>query len=975
MADLAVGVVAAGEGLGVADDPGAVGEDLEAARPLGQEGERLLVLDDETRVAHPPLAVGLGADLRVGILRELEAEGVEELLGDRGREVDEEVVVVADEGADGDVADLLEVVLEPGGPRIGGPRLDVGIVDDEEVVGQEVILEVGKGDRAGILVEVGATEGPAVGGAEDELGADHEARVEARQHFGVVSLHLVAALEEGELEVVQRVGVDRDDGEGPAVGPEDDVALRIALVVAGGIGERAVGVDAGVFGAEAAGEVEAALEELDAGLEVTADDVLGGEARGVHAVEVLARRVDAELSGIGPEVVDELVVVDALDGGKAELAGTGGVDLVEEGRGPAVAAEAVIEITGEVVLVLLGEPLEAQTGLEIDGKEPVEVAVGVDVGGEAVGADVVLAEVGAFDEGAVREGPRIDRRADGAGGVVDHGDRAGPQVGVVGEGDGDVGHVGARGEERALVLVLVEVLAHGVAEAGLPGPLGAVVVPDDRRVDGAVDPVAHEVGAVHLALPGQGDGGGAGLGGDPVDDEVDRVVGGDQVEVGVLKAGRDAVVLAEAEVEGRAEGDALGRLGPVADREVRRVGAVRSGEREVGEVAGAAETTAPEVLVERGRAVVVGVAGGDRVAELVVDRSDPRHLETGADLRAQVAVGAGGALEVELRAAAHEEGAVVEDRFRPLERAARHEVDRTGESVAGMLGERGVVHLDPREVVDRDEVHRDRAGGVELDAGGGDVEALDRDGHEGRGHAVEDDVAGVAAGVLDRDAGHELEEVGRVALGEEAELVGREHVLDVGREALDVGGVGRGVELAARRDLEGVQLDRLGGPAAHAEVDRDAPAGRHHDRLAHLARDGVEDHQSLRPGRRAHDETPLRVGERLAWHAVDAHPHGLQVLAGGLVEDAAVDQAGLAALRLRAQGPGACRGEEEHEDAERESEATWRHGRDAEDGRHEGHGAGGVEVGSQAGRRRTPKRTCPGSPRPRTIGLRGGSHN
>ncbi len=63
--------------------------------------------------------------------------------------------------------------------------------------------------------------------------------------------------------------------------------------------------------------------------------------------------------------------------------------------------------------------------------------------------------------------------------------------------------------------------------------------------------------------------------------------------------------------------------------------------------------------------------------------------------------------------------------------------------------------------------------------------------------------------VAARDAGKKLEELADVALGDGAELVGRDDVLDVGGEALLVDRDGAGIGLLGGGDDEGVELDGL----------------------------------------------------------------------------------------------------------------------------------------------------------------------
>ena len=103
--------------------------------------------------------------------------------------------------------------------------------------------------------------------------------------------------------------------------------------------------------------------------------------------------------------------------------------------------------------------------------------------------------------------------------------------------------------------------------------------------------------------------------------------------------------------------------------------------------------------------------------------------------------------------------------------------------------------LDPRDVIEIEEADFDGAAGVVV-AGGGQADAAERDGGVGRGRAVEGDRAAVAAAEVNRDAGHKLQELRDVALGDGAELIGGDDVFDVGGEALLVDRNGGAVHFA-----------------------------------------------------------------------------------------------------------------------------------------------------------------------------------
>ena len=196
--------------------------------------------------------------------------------------------------------------------------------------------------------------------------------------------------------------------------------------------------------------------------------------------------------------------------------------------------------------------------------------------------------------------------------------------------------------------------------------------------------------------------------------------------------------------------------------------------------------------------------------------------------------------------------AVVEHRPGALERTPRHHVDAAGERRTLRLGRGGIRYLDAREVVDRDHVGLDVAGGGTA-GGGGDIEAVDCDRHVGRGYAVDRDVARVATGVIDGDAGHEFQELRHVALGHAAKLVRRDYVFDIGGKALLIYRERGGVHLARGLDPKRVEFnDRavgFGSGCGHGDVMLGSLSGGDESQRGQGRQAGVEGRHTRRAGR------------------------------------------------------------------------------------------------------------------------------
>ena len=117
------------------------------------------------------------------------------------------------------------------------------------------IFRIGQRDAAGVLVVVGAADRRIPRGAGDEVFAEIVAGIDAREKREVFLFGERAAVDERELRNPERVS-GRDERERPAVGTEDGPALRVALDVARGIGERARSGNIRLLSAESGDELQ-----------------------------------------------------------------------------------------------------------------------------------------------------------------------------------------------------------------------------------------------------------------------------------------------------------------------------------------------------------------------------------------------------------------------------------------------------------------------------------------------------------------------------------------------------------------------------------------------------------------------------------------------------------------------------------------------------------------------------------------------
>ena len=232
----------------------AIHEDRHAARPTREKRERLFVAEIQAFHPHRAVEVVLRRDRVAAVDVGIETVEFEKLRGRRKNGAAEEIFEIAPEAAERELANAREVILEPRVEGARAPRLDAHVAQRDLVVGRG-IFRIGQRDAAGVLVVVGAADRRVPRGAGDEVFAEIVASIDAREQREVFFLRLGPAVEEGELRNPERVS-GRDERERPTVGAEDGPALRIALDVARGISERALGGDVCLLGAESGDELQ-----------------------------------------------------------------------------------------------------------------------------------------------------------------------------------------------------------------------------------------------------------------------------------------------------------------------------------------------------------------------------------------------------------------------------------------------------------------------------------------------------------------------------------------------------------------------------------------------------------------------------------------------------------------------------------------------------------------------------------------------
>jgi hypothetical protein len=207
----------------------------------------------------------------------------------------------------------------------------------------------------------------------------------------------------------------------------------------------------------------------------------------------------------------------------------------------------------------------------------------------------------------------------------------------------------------------------------------------------------------------------------------------------------------------------------------------------------------PGVLNELLLRAVFGVPAGKREPEIFRHRPDVGKVEAGFDLPGVGLERTRSLLELVRTVPPHQIGVGLEFRARTLEGAARNHVHRAGERRALRLGRRRVLHLDPGSARDRRHVHLHAARRTAVAAGARHREAVDRDRNILGRHPVDRDPARQGTRlVLDGDTGQKFQKLAHAPLGHVAELIGRDHALDVGGETLLVDRDRRAVHVARR---------------------------------------------------------------------------------------------------------------------------------------------------------------------------------
>ena len=712
----------------------AIGVELDAAGPRREEGERLPVVNVEAFEADGVREVLLGGDL-VGIVGD-GIESVEREEFRRGFEhgAAEEIPDVAPEDSDRDEADTIEIVFEGELGAARFPRFDAGVVDGDTIGRARDGFEVGQRETAGVLVEIGAAEREIVGAAGDEIFEDRVARVYTREEAEVFLFRMETAVEEGEFRNRQRLA---GEGEWAGVGAEDHFARCVALVVARGIGERALGGDVGLLGAGATGEFETAVKETQVATKVGGGDpflrVLGvcdaGAVGGIFIAD--------ERGGAGDEEIAQGFVTHPLNARKTVGAGAQRDVAIHDDvrhvvaagggrRGGAAIGADEIEVRGYGAVVATGL---TEIQARLDGERPasVEIAAGIGEGG-AVLADRALGRGARSAQGVTTQIVGIDLSA---GDAVGHRDLAGAEIKNLVERNR---HAGAAREGRvevALVEVAKAIRGPRIAEADFAFPDWAIVAVGQRGHDRRAQAIAsvgrltHFTGAREAVGEGRGE----------LSDEhavhgerhVPLVVVG--VERAVLKCEREAIVAAQAVVKRGSERRAVAAGRAVAHQIVGQVRPVRGGVGERRAVGGGA-APAPRVLHVGLGGILGGGAAGNREAEFFVYGHDPGKFETGLNLARALGARAGGLVEVAGIVAHDDVHAAGKHRPRALEGAAGDEIHGAGEGGAGRLGRRRERGLDAGHIINRNGIEFDVAAGAG-DFGGGEAEAADGDGDIG----------------------------------------------------------------------------------------------------------------------------------------------------------------------------------------------------------------------------------------------------
>ena len=552
--------------------------------------------------------------------------------------------------------------------------------------------------------------------------------------------------------------------------------------------------------------------------------------------------------------------------------------------------------------------------------------LGVDAGGGELiaGIDGRIAEGGEAIVGGIVV---IDLRAGGVEGGEFRGDGIGD---AIVEDAGDALEAGVHAGEVAALAGAVPRFRDGAVEAGLDFPFPTFVgVVHIRGAGGAVfvaeraalgDGAAAGGAVGEVAAEGEGRAGGGGGDVAAADVEVGVTIGEEGVVVVHLGAGGEDVVAGGLPIGLDTEGIAEGVFRAVLHLVLAEVG-VGDGGAGADEAPGGLRAVLLVELV-RGEAV-------DDETEGLRERGDVVEIETGEDLEGLLVAGSGGLLE-DLVVLGIEAGieAILELGRRRFEGAAADHVHGTAEAVGGLVGRGDLGDLDPGDVVDGNLFEFEGADGA-AGSGAGHAGAVGGDVGEVVGEAAHGNGADVGGDVVDGDAGEIFHELADVALGDIAERVGGDDVLDVGGETLLVGRDVGGVGLAGGADGEGVEFDDvahvfrrlvgggLGG--GEEEILQHGLAGGDGDGFG-LSGEAGEEHLELGGAGRDVDEAELAglVGERLQRGAVDGHAGVVDVLARGDVEHAALDGA----------GGGGLRGSESGEEKAGECEARAAEGRE-----------------------------------------------
>lgn len=156
------------------------------------------------------------------------------------------------------IAPPLEITLQPHvhGARI--PRLDPRVVHTDLIAGGRRITRIRQINTARVLDEIGPTDRMIIRGPGDQILLEIVARIETREEPQILFFRAGAPVDERQLRDPQRVS-GRHNQEGLSGGIAENLAARSALIVAGGVAERAFTLRVRLLGPHSAHQLQSIL--------------------------------------------------------------------------------------------------------------------------------------------------------------------------------------------------------------------------------------------------------------------------------------------------------------------------------------------------------------------------------------------------------------------------------------------------------------------------------------------------------------------------------------------------------------------------------------------------------------------------------------------------------------------------------------------------------------------------------------------